>query len=219
MLTSAAYLIDYHSVSKGSHMADRVIEIPEIRLGRMIVNIKGETPLLTNRFGESAREAIEDKQQRKAKGPKQARDPQKEFHDAAHLISGAAGNDDAIYGFPASGIKKALVAAGGRFADEKMTQLRGVINPLNDLVEIKGPAPTMRSDTIRLRNGVSSIAYRPQFFPWSMEVALVFNADLISEGQILNLFQIAGFAVGIGAWRPETSGTFGQFSLVDTHGS
>lgn len=197
-------------------MADRIIEIPAIRLGRMIVRIKGETPLLTNRFGESAREAIEDKQQRKAKGPKQARDPEAEFRDATHLLSGEHGKPDAVYGFPAAGIKKALVAAGGRFADEKMTQLRGIINPLESLVAIKAPPPIRRSDTIRLRNGVSSIAYRPQFMPWSMEVPLVYNSDLISEGQILNLFQIAGFSIGIGAWRPETNGTFGQFSLAET---
>ena len=36
-------------------MADRVIEIPEIKLRRMIVGIKGETPLITNRFGERKR--------------------------------------------------------------------------------------------------------------------------------------------------------------------
>lgn len=190
-------------------MADKVIEIPEIRLRTMVVAIEGTSPLLTNRFGERARQAIEDKQQKKAKTAKEARIPEQEFKDACHLIR------KGVYGFPAVGIKKALVVAGGRFADEKMTHLRGVINIMGDLIEIIGPEPTMRSDTVRLQGGVTSIAYRPQFFPWEMEIPIKFNATMISEAQILNLFQICGFAVGFGAWRPESNGVYGQFVLKD----
>lgn len=191
-------------------MAEKTIEIPEIKLRRMVVSIEGQTPLLTNRFGEKARRAIEDKQQKKAKGPKEARVPDDEFKEACHRLQGGG------YGFPAVGIKKALVVAGGRFADEKMTHLRGVINIMGDLIPIQGPEPTMRSDTVRLQGGVTSIAYRPQFMPWSMEIPVVYNAAMIGEAQILNLFQIAGFAVGFGAWRPECNGVYGQFVLKDS---
>lgn len=188
-------------------MAERTIEIPEIKLRTMMVGIVGSTALLTNRFGEKARQKIEDKQQKKAKGAKEARKPEEEFEDACHMI------DKKTYGFPAVGIKKALVVAGGRFADEKMTHLRGVINVMGDLIEIKAKPPKMRSDTVRLANGVTSIAYRPMFLPWAMEIPVRFNASIIGEAQILNLFQIAGFAVGLGAWRPECNGTFGTFEL------
>lgn len=188
-------------------MVEKVIEIPEIKLAQMVVSIEGQTPLLTNRFGERARKAIEDKQQKKARGARAARVPEDEFRDALHEIG------DDRYGFPAVGIKKALVAAGGRFADEKMTHLRGLFNVMGDLVEIKASAPKMRSDTVKLQGGITSIAYRPMFMPWEMEVPVIFNAGLISEAQILNLFQIAGFAVGIGAWRPECNGVFGQFTI------
>lgn len=191
-------------------MVDKTIEIPEIKLRRMVVAIEGQTPLLTNRFGERARKSIEDKQQKKARGAKEARVPEDEFREALHVIG------DGLYGFPAVGIKKSLVVAGGRFADEKMTHLRGVINIMGDLIPILGPEPTMRSDTVRLQGGVTSIAYRPQFMPWEMEIPIVFNATMISESQILNLFQIAGFAVGIGAWRPECNGVYGQFTLKES---
>lgn len=191
-------------------MAERVIEIPEIKLDRLTVSVQGTSPLLTNRFGERAILAIEDKQQKKARGVKEARDPEAEFREKLHVIS------EGVYGYPSIGIKKCLVVAGGRFADEKMTHLRGAINILASLIEIKAPPPTMRTDTVRLQGGVTSIAYRPQFWPWEMEVPLVFNASMIGPAQILNLFQIAGFAVGFGAWRPELNGVFGQFVLKDT---
>lgn len=74
-------------------------------------------------------------------------------------------------------MKKALGAAGGRFADEQMTVLRGVLNILGDLLEIRAPAARMRSDRVRIDGGrTSSIAYRPEFWPWSIDVPIVFNA-------------------------------------------
>lgn len=197
-------------------MAERTIEIPEIKLDRMTVNIVGTSPLLTNRFGENAISAIESKQQKKAKGAKEARDPHAEFVEKLHVIKAGSTDLNGTFGYPAIGIKKCLVVAGGRFADEKMTHLRGAINILGSLIEIKSPVPTMRTDTVRLQGGVTSIAYRPQFWPWKMEIPVVFNAGIIGPAQILNLFQIAGFAVGVGAWRPELNGIFGQFVLKDS---
>ncbi len=191
-------------------MSEKTITIPSINLQHMVVSIVGMTPLLTNRFSEESVAKIEDKQQHRAKVAKEARNPEAEFRAAAHMIA------PSVYGFPAVGIKKALVAAGGRFADEKMTHLRGVINIMGDLIPIQGPAPTMRSDTIRLQGSKSSLAYRPQFTPWAMDIPVTFNAGIIGQAQILNLFQIAGFSVGIGAWRPECNGTFGQWALNES---
>jgi hypothetical protein len=186
----------------------KVIEIPEIQLGRLVVTLKGQTPLITHRFGERARTAIEDKQQGAARTAKPPRDPEAEFRDSLYPL----GED--CYGFPAAGVKKALVCAGGRFADEQMTVLRGVINVQGDLLEIQAPAPRMRSDRVRIDGGrTSSIAYRPAFWPWTIDVPIVFNAALLTEAKVLNLVQLAGFSIGIGDWRPEKGGTFGTFAL------
>ncbi len=192
-------------------MADKVIEIPAVNLKRMKVTIEGVTPLITHRFGERARALIEDKQQHKAKGAKEARNPREEFEDSLYVIQSPNGKPGR-YGFPAAGVKKALVSAGGRFAGEKMTELRGVVNVVGDLLEIKGSEPEMRADRVKLQMK-SSIAYRPEFKAWEIEVPVTYNASVIGEAQILNLFQLAGFSVGIGDWRPERDGTFGQFVI------
>lgn len=186
----------------------KTITIPEIKICRMRIQIVGITELIQNRFRDDSKRQIEDKQQGKAKMTKAARNPDEEFRGALHVI------EDGVYGFPGIGIKKALVAAGGRFADETMTILRGVINIDADLVPIKGQ-PRMRSDFVMLNSGKGpgSIAYRPGFKEWSMEVPVSFMSNMATESQIVNLFQIAGFAIGIGAWRPEKNGTFGQFRI------
>ena len=185
----------------------RTITIPEIRLLRVAVTIEGMTPLITHRFGELAQGKIETKQQKGAKLAREARDPQAEFKDALYFT------DDGRYGFPASGIKKALVHAGGRFADEKMTELRGILNVQGGILPIRSPEPTMRKDVIRLPSKAGDMRYRPQFWPWEIDVPVVFNAGMMSVDQLVNLFSIAGFSVGIGDWRPETNGIFGQFQI------
>ena len=42
------------------------------------------------------------------------------------------------------------------------------------------------------------------------------NEDVISSEQAYNLLLIAGFASGIGEWRPERNGDFGTFEVVST---
>lgn len=188
----------------------KMLEIPSINLKDMLVTIHGITDLITHRFGERAMQQMESKQQKEARGAKEPRVPDAEFRDALYVID----ERNEIYGFPAAGVKKALVNAGGRFTDEHMTVLRGVININGDLLPIatEGP-PHMRRDPVRLAGGVSSIAYRPAFSDWSMDVPVRYNASMISKEQVLNLFQIAGFSIGLGDWRPEKNGVFGQFRV------
>ena len=64
----------------------KVIEIPEIELGRLLVTIEGQTPLITHRFGERSRAAIEGKQQGAARTAKPPRDSEAEFQDGLYVI-------------------------------------------------------------------------------------------------------------------------------------
>ncbi len=185
----------------------REIVIPAVQLGRLTVTLEGMTPLIVNRFSEAKLREMEEKQQKAAKVAKKPRNPDEEFRAALYEIE--AGR----YGFPAAGVKKALVSAGGRFADETMTVLRGVLSIVGDLLEIRGSEPVMRRDMVVLKGGVTSIAYRPQFTDWEMDVPVLYNQNMITREQVLNLFNIAGFAVGLGAWRPECKGNFGQFRI------
>lgn len=192
---------------------EREIELPMLTLGRLAIKIAGITPLLTNRFSETAIREIEGAQQGKAKLKKEPRNPEAIYLEAAHSIDG-----NGRYGFPTSGLMKSLVTAGGRYADEKMTILRGALSVEGTegyLLEINGPPPTMRTDPVKLRMGGWTIAYRPQFMPWEMEVFVTYNGRVLGTEQALNLFRIAGLSVGIGCWRPENGGTFGKFEIIE----
>lgn len=186
--------------------------LPELKLEALRVKITGNTPLITNRFSEAKMEAMQAAQAKAAKMTKAPRDPEREFKDAIHPYPT---KDKNVHGgFPAIAVKKAIVRAG-TFADEKMTKLRGAIQVMGDMLPISGSAPIMRSDRVVLASGTTSIAYRPMFETWTLPIDLQFNSNAITRDQVLNLIRIAGFSVGIGCWRPETDGTFGQFDIAE----
>ena len=189
---------------------DPGIIIPSIDIARFQVRIVGTTPLITHRFGDIPKGQIQDAQSGKAKVKKGPRDPQAEFMDSCYRTP------DGHFAFPASGIKKSMVTAAARYADDKKAvRLYGAFGITSELLEIEGDAPRMRTDNVVL-SGIghtAGIAYRPEFFPWAMTIPLTVNVGFVSIDQLVNLLRLAGFGVGIGDWRVEKKGTFGQFEV------
>lgn len=190
----------------------KAIVIPALERTAINVTIKGTTPLICHRYSERVQHEMEEKQQGAAKVKKAPRDPQREFIES--LYSHPEGG----YGFPATAIKQAMISAGQRFAGEVGTRLKGAITIPTDMLRIESPAePTMRTDRVVLggMSRTTSLAYRPQFAVWSMQVPIVFNSGVVTLDQVVNLVSLAGFSVGIGDWRIEKDGSFGQFEVAN----
>jgi hypothetical protein len=68
---------------------------------------------------------------------------------------------------------------------------------------------------VRVGMGTADIRYRGEFYPWFVRLNVRYNTNALSEAQILNLFNTAGFGVGIGEWRTERDGNFGSFRCAD----
>ncbi len=185
----------------------------EIGLMDTVIPVVGQTSLICHRFAESNIRQIEDKQQKRASRAKEARDPEQECLDSLYLI-----DDRPTYGFPAIAFKNAIVSAC-RHTSMTMSSAKGAFHVLGDLLEIKhpsgGPAQwNMRVDRVVIGRGITNIAYRPEFREWRIDIPIRFNEDVISLEQLLNLVEIAGFAVGVGDWRPECNGNHGMFSVL-----
>lgn len=199
-----------------------VVEVPEIKLSWLSIELIGESPLLTNRFSDTAKKSIEAKQQGKAAQTKPPRNPEAEFVEACYKLPAPTDSTKKIvgdrYGFRAIAIKKAMVTAGFRFATGKGTQLNGaffVDGPHSGFVEILGPKPKMQGDMVVLKgmSKVASIAYRPYFFPWRMIVEVKYIPNFITRDQLLNLAILAGQCVSLGSWRVEKGGDKGLYRV------
>ena len=83
-----------------------------------------------------------------------------------------------------------------------------------NLVRIEGVRPAMREDMVRVGMGTADLRYRPEFSEWHAKLLVRYNANVLSESQILNLLNVAGFAVGVGEWRPEKDGQYGMFHVA-----
>jgi hypothetical protein len=67
---------------------------------------------------------------------------------------------------------------------------------------------------VRIAMGTADIRYRGEFKDWSCTLRLSYNANVLSPEQIVNLFNVAGYAIGVGEWRPARDGSFGRFRVA-----
>lgn len=83
------------------------------------------------------------------------------------------------------------------------------------LVEIhSSDVPQLREDPVRVGNGNSDLRYRPQFEDWYADLTIRYNANgTYRLDQILSMIQAGGQLCGIGEWRPEKDGQYGQFHI------
>jgi hypothetical protein len=187
---------------------EEVVELKSIRIERINLEIEGDSALIVHAWSAKAKKEMLDKQMKKAKTAKDAKDPQRDYEEAFYRLP------DGKPGFPTIAFKQAAVSAGGRFSDGlKMTELRGAFFIDGELAEIKGK-PNMREDMVRVGMGTADIRYRPEFKTWKVTLPIKYNADKISLEQLVNLFNLAGFGVGVGEWRPEKDGQYGMFHVV-----
>jgi hypothetical protein len=191
------------------------IDLAPIELRTIYVEIEGDTPLLVHRFGEKARREIADRQGGKAREGKKnrVRKPEEEFEAAKYLFI----DEDGIQreGFPANGIKKAMISAGYRYLGLQKVDLRGDMHINRRYVAIDGPPSIMQEDVVRL-SGIGRTAdlrYRPVYEPWAMTIPITYMPNRLTEERIVGMLAYAGFSIGLGEHRPEKDGDYGRFSI------
>lgn len=187
---------------------EQIVELKPINIKQISLELIGDSSLIVHAWSAKAKKEMLDKQMKKAKSAKTAKDPEQDYEEAFYRL------ENGKPGFPTIAFKAAAVSAGGRFSDGlKMTELRGSFHIIGELVEIIGE-PTMREDMVRVGMGTADIRYRPEFKSWKVTLPIRYNADKISVDQIVNIFNQAGFGVGIGEWRPEKDGIHGMFHVA-----
>lgn len=204
---------------KSSAAARSVIELPKLNIQRMTIRLIGDSALITHRWSEKAKKEMLDKQMKKAKGAKAAKDPWMDFCEALYWLTPMPAKPTpedigaAKFGFPSIGFKACAVDACSHVDGITKVEARGAFHINGEFVEIQG-TPEMREDMTRVGMGTADLRYRPQFLPWSAEFEVRFNANVLSAEQIVNLFNTGGFGIGVGEWRPQKDGPFGTFHVA-----
>lgn len=202
-------------------MAETVISIPRIDVQKLTLTLVGDFPLVMHRFDEKSIRQMLDKQMKKAKAAKEAKDPWMDFCRSMYWLSEMPAKptpqdvDTAKFGVRCVSFKSAAVGAC-RFSDGmKMTEARGAFHVEGEFAEILGPPPVMREDMVRVGMGTADVRFRGEFKDWRVVLTVSYNAAAVSAEQIINLFNLAGFHQGIGEMRPEKTGFgYGRFHVA-----
>ncbi len=182
-----------------------VIVLSPPKVETVNVEVIGTSPLICRNWSQTQKDLMLAKQTKRACKAREAKKPERDYEESLYR------HPQGGYGFPAVAFKAAAVRAG-TYADMKMTFLRGAFHVSGEMVKLNGE-PSMREDMVRLQGKVADIRYRGQFAEWSAVVPIQVNLSVLSIEQLANLLVIAGFAVGVGEWRPEKNGQYGRFDV------
>ena len=211
----------------------KAITIPAIDIREMTLKVVGDSPLIMHAWDDKIKRQMLDKMMGKAvsKG-RDIKNPVYDFMSSMYWLDGAPEEpteeafgkavEIARFGFPCVAFKASAVSAGFR---AKVTKDKvsvqgafhingcGIGSEYGSFVEIKG-IPRMREDMVRVANGAPDIRYRGEFPEWEALINVRYNAGAITDEQIANLFNLGGFAVGVGEWRPEKGGMNGMYHVA-----
>jgi hypothetical protein len=186
-----------------------VIELPRLNIQQAVITLVGDSPLICHKWSEKAKKEMLDKHMKKAKQAKEAKDPEALYQESLYHLEGGG------YGFPSVAFKSAAVDACSHIQGVTKVEARGSFHINGEMVTIQGE-PRMREDMVKIAMGTSDIRYRGEFPEWKTTFTIRYNANTLSIEQLLNLFNTAGFAIGVGEWRPQRDGSYGMFHVSDS---
>lgn len=186
------------------------LSIKDPKILEVIIALKELTPLIIHRFENKALLEIQEKQGKKARAAKEARDPEEEYNAARYADLFGPERD----GIKTIAFKKALIR-GAKGCGLVMKDAFGALHIVGEFTEIKALDRVMRTDIVRIGQGTSTPRYRPQYNGWSVELKVHLITNSMSLDQMVAALRMAGLTCGVGEMRPEKSAdTFGRFTVV-----
>lgn len=192
------------------------IQIQSLKVSGIKFFIKGTSPLVYNAMSFKARcELLSPRGRLSAveKATKLKHDPISEFRDSVYAHAGE--HATRLY-FPAGGFKRGMTTAALELPGVSKSSLNRLlwVEPRN--VDIYGTpqlmmAPTRSSDM----NHTPDIRTRAVLPQWCASIEIKYAEPRLSADPCASLLSASGQLCGIGDWRVEKGGSFGQFQIVN----
>jgi len=164
-----------------------------------------------HQWSEKAKRMIREKHAGKKSKNRDIRDPEQECSDATYVTK------DGKFAIPGMALKRAFISAAHKDIGIEKTLVRKAlfvrIEDEDGLIPIEAKDPVMREDVMRVGMGSTDLRYRPEFKKWGAVMTIEFDAELLTENDVIALVNRAGFGVGILEGRPEVGRDFGRFEI------
>jgi hypothetical protein len=185
------------------------VELKPLQKEVIKVKIVGTTPLLMNKMDMQVVENINAKKSLKTT-TKDSRDERDKVQDKIHHCA------DGTIGIPVAGFLKGMVECAPYIDGLDKKRVMTSIRLQGEIVQLKYSKQTVHETWGRTsgQNKTPMLIVRPRFHDWSVTLEILFNKSNISPEHIINVLNWAGFQMGVGAWRPQNGGTFGQYEVA-----
>lgn len=209
----------------------KLINIPSVEQGELLVTIKGDSPLLVNNKMNVA-ESIAEQYSGKGKSgyvkPGPISDDER-YAMAFYVLPSSKfqpPSPKGLYGIPASGLKKCADKAIRTTGINDNTTI-GVISRsfrvMADeagLCKLKFKSIERDVRPVNIGSGqktVPQMRHRPMFHGWTVDLKIRYNVKVITAEQIVNLLMHAGLYIGWGELRAEKKqGECGGFTVMSS---
>lgn len=190
-----------------------------MKIARAKIKIHGMTPLMMDRFPDTAKNFILGKQfgLSKTKANK-LRNKDIELEEALHK------QENGEYCFPAFAFKKGMMDITSFVGDKKFSKklVSGSVFIVNDCFNQDGTpsVPIITDGWTEHKNWIRfNVKFVPVFKNWGAELIVEYNPENITADDIVTCLDTAGRMVGIGSWRPYGtdggSGNYGKYGVAN----
>jgi len=189
-------------------MTKKKVELQALKKEKISVEIIGVTPLLMEKMDMDVVERYNLKKGKKMSKKDDVLEEEK-YEYKKHKTK------DGKIGFPSIAFLKGMVEVAPYIDGMDKKKVRGSVRVLGDIIPInykKEYKDVKWGRTSGITKSPRKII-RPMFEDWSCKLDIVYNSANISAEQVINLLNWAGFQIGIGGFRPEKSGNFGQYEV------
>jgi len=184
------------------------VSLQELKKEKITVEIVGTTPLLMEKMDMDVVERYNLKKGKKL-SKKDDKLEEDKYEAKKHLT------DDGKLGIPSTAFLKGMTEVAPYIDGMDKKRVRGSVRILGDIIPIN-----FKKEFKDIRWGKTSgitkaprKIIRPKFTNWRCKLDIVYNAMNMSAEQVINLLNWAGFQMGVGGFRPEHSGNFGQYEV------
>ena len=173
---------------------------------KIMVSIEGTSPILFNRFRDTAIEG-KSKKRTGAIAESNVEDKLWKYEDQICIPN--------VY------LKNCLMEASKQFkiiGKNKSTYSKIVASTVDvspDMIKLKsGKYTVFRISAVNPMTKGRMITERPKFDKWGCEFEIILNDPAVPASVMNEILEQAGKYVGIGDWRPEKKGMFGKFMIT-----
>lgn len=192
-------------------MAEQKINLKKIEIKAMKLKIVGTSPYLPEPMDMAVLERYNSIKSKKSYTKDKI--PEEEKVKAKVYLT-----EEGEEGIPARAIFNSMIRGSSYLFEKKDGGMRNIKEGIileGDILPITYKKKTILTHWGRTsgRKGSPRKIMRNAYHDWETEVTIIYNSNILSPEQIVNVLNWAGFHIGVGGFRKEKTGNFGSYRV------